>query len=123
CVDGHNCYHISHRIELRKNALVKKAPFQGTQGPSFCSVAMMGHLNLSRRHSHLMPKTKAKIVAETYPCVARWLEAHGTVEFGYCPHTRSFVRALDEGGMIWSGRRSYRSFDAALADCEAGIGR
>jgi hypothetical protein len=70
-----------------------------------------------------MPKAKAITVTETYPCVARWLEAHGTIEFGYCRHTRSFIRALDEGGMIWSGRRSYKSFDAALADCEAGVGR
>lgn len=61
--------------------------------------------------------------AETYPCMARWLEAHGTIEFGYCRNTQSFIRALDEGGMIWHGQSSYSSFDAALADCEAGVGR
>ncbi len=55
--------------------------------------------------------------------LARWLEAHGTIEFGYSRESRSFVRVLDEGGMIWSGRRSYMTFDAALADCEKGVGR
>ncbi len=70
-----------------------------------------------------MPKNKIIKATESYPCVARWLEAHGTIEFGYCHRTRSFIRVLDEGGMIWSGLRSYKSFDKALADCEAGIGR
>jgi hypothetical protein len=72
---------------------------------------------------HAMAETRTNPVAETYPCLARWLEAHATIEFGYCPHTRSFVRALDQGGMIWTGRQSYKSFDAALADCEAAVGR
>lgn len=72
---------------------------------------------------HVMPKAKTIPPTETYPCVARWLKAHGAIEFGYCRHTRSFIRAFDEGGMIWSGRRSYKSFDTALADCEAGVGR
>ena len=70
-----------------------------------------------------MPKAKSITAIETYPCVARWLKAHGTIEFSYCRHTHSFIRALNDGGMIWSGQRSYKSFDAALADCEAGVGR
>ena len=70
-----------------------------------------------------MPKTKTIAVVEAYPCMARWLEDFGKIEFGDCHHTRSCVRAFDEGGMIWSGRRSYKSFEAALADCEAGVGR
>ena len=70
-----------------------------------------------------MPKAKAKKAPETYPCVARWLEAHGTVEIGYCYHTKSFIRALDEGSMIWKGRATYKSLDAALAACEKGVGR
>ena len=61
-----------------------------------------------------MPKIKTNTGTETYPCVARWLEAHGTIEFGYCPHTRSFIRVLDEGGMIWSGQRSYTRAGTAV---------
>ena len=64
-----------------------------------------------------------KIIPQHFPCISRWLEAHGKIEFGFCNHTGSFVRALDEGGLIWQGRRSYHSFGAALADCEAGVGR
>ena len=39
------------------------------------------------------------------------------------PQTRSFIRVLDEGGLIWKGRRSYPTLDAALADAEAGVAR
>jgi len=45
------------------------------------------------------------------------------VEIGHCSQTRSFIRVLDEGGLIWKGRRSYPSLDAALADAEVGVSR
>ena len=70
-----------------------------------------------------MSKAKTDIIAETYPCMARWLEAYGRIEFGLCSQTRSFVRVFDEGGLVWKGRRNYKSLDAALNDCEAGVGR
>jgi len=70
-----------------------------------------------------MPKKATKAVTETHPGIARWVEAYGTVEFGYCRETRSAIRVLDEGGMVWSGRRSYKSFDEALADCDANLVR
>jgi hypothetical protein len=47
----------------------------------------------------------------------------GTMQIGHCHQTRSFIGILDEGGLIWNGRRSHRSLDAALADAEAGVAR
>ena len=70
-----------------------------------------------------MVKKPTKAVKESHPGIARWVEAYGTVEFGYCRETRSAIRVLDEGGMVWSGRRAYKSFDAALADCDANLMR
>jgi hypothetical protein len=70
-----------------------------------------------------MPKKTAKAVGKTHPGIARWVEAYGTVEFGYCRETRSAIRVLDEGGMVWRGRGSYKSFDEALADCDANLVR
>lgn len=70
-----------------------------------------------------MPKQAAQTASEKHPSIARWLVAHGTIEFGYCPNTQSAVRVLDEGGLVWQGRRSYRSFTAALADCAANVSR
>jgi hypothetical protein len=68
-----------------------------------------------------MPKNITKVATETHPGIARWVEAYGTVELGYCRETRSAIRVLDEGGLAWSGRRSYKTFDAALADCDANL--
>ncbi len=45
--------------------------------------------------------------SETYPHLARWVTAYGWVEIGQDEYSRSFVRALDEGGMTWEGATSY----------------
>ena len=60
---------------------------------------------------------------DTYPNLSRWVTGAGVSEIGYCPHAKSFVRALDEGGMVWHGQPGYPSLDAALTDAEKGIGR
>ena len=60
---------------------------------------------------------------DTYPNLSRWVAEFGALEIGYCPHTKSFIRALDEGGMAWQGRPGYPSLDAAMADAEEGVGR
>ncbi len=58
-----------------------------------------------------------------HPHLWRWVADYGTVEIGHCGQTRSFIRVLDEGGIIWKGRRGYATLDAALADAEAGVAR
>jgi hypothetical protein len=35
--------------------------------------------------------------------------------------SRSFIRALDEGGMIWEGQEHYATLGDALQDLEAGL--
>jgi hypothetical protein len=56
-----------------------------------------------------------------YPSIARWVREFGQVEIGHDPNTNSFVRAIDEGGMPWSGKRSYGTIDGALRDLERGL--
>ncbi len=70
-----------------------------------------------------MGKVPKSIEPVTYPHLWRWISEFGAVEIGPCQQTRSFIRVLDEGGLIWKGRRSYRPLDAALADAEAGVSR
>ena len=67
-------------------------------------------------------KTTANGLAP-YPHLWRRVAEFGTVEIGHCGQTRSFIRALDGGGIVWKVRRSYRALDAALADAEAGVSR
>lgn len=62
--------------------------------------------------------------ATTYPNIAHFIKTTGTIEIGHhheFPVT-SFIRALDLGGIIWESADDYPTFDAALADLEAGLG-
>lgn len=71
-----------------------------------------------------MPKKKDAPVdstfADRYPNIVGWVQ-DGLIEFGSTDYSRSFVRAIDEGGMIWEGKRKYSSFEDALDALEDGI--
>ena len=59
--------------------------------------------------------------AELYPSLAYWVESFGWIELGQDHYSRSLIRILDEGGMIWESKERYDSVDAALQDAEAAI--
>jgi len=44
---------------------------------------------------------------KTYPNIAYWVNSQGWIEIGQDESSSSFVRALDEGGLIWEGNESY----------------
>ena len=56
-----------------------------------------------------------------YPNLAGWVLSGGWVEIGETDWTRTFVRALDQGGMVWEGKTKYKIIDAALKALDAGI--
>ena len=56
-----------------------------------------------------------------FPNITRWVKESGTIEIGYDPQTGRFVRAIDEGGVPWSGKSQYETVDQALQDLEKGI--
>jgi hypothetical protein len=58
-----------------------------------------------------------------YPNITAWVSDGGWIEIGYEIYTGSFVRALDEGGMIWEGAKKYKSIDEALQALERGIAK
>lgn len=70
------------------------------------------------RRKHAIPP--ADSFEARYPHIAGWVR-DGWVEIGYTDYTRSFVRALDEGGMVWEGAHRYASLDLALTALDAGI--
>jgi hypothetical protein len=60
-------------------------------------------------------------VGSRYPHIARWVQ-DGWIEIGWPGYNLiSFVRALDEGGMVWEGAAEYPSLNDALAALNAGI--
>lgn len=58
--------------------------------------------------------------AARYPNIAAWVQ-DGWVEIGRDEHSRSFVRALDIGGIVWQGAEEYASLEEALQDLDGGI--
>jgi hypothetical protein len=53
-------------------------------------------------------------IEQTYPQIVHWVTTQGWIEVGETEASRSFVRALDIGGMVWEGAASYPSLDEAL---------
>ena len=59
--------------------------------------------------------------SSNYPNIAAWIESYGWIEIGQDEESQSFIRVLDEGGMVWEGKPKYKSVDAALDDLEAAL--
>ena len=63
----------------------------------------------------------ARSFTELYPNLAYWVESFGWIELGQDDYSRSLIRILDEGGMIWESKERHDNLDAALQDAEAAI--
>ena len=59
--------------------------------------------------------------SSTYPNIAKWTESYGWIEIGQDDYSKSFIRVLDEGGMLWESKPSYESLDDALNELEAAL--
>ncbi len=77
----------------------------------------------SRKPEPRNMKERACSFEAKYPHTARWVEAFGWVEIGFDGMSSSFVRALDEGGMIWEGKPQYSNVNKALQALETAVGR
>jgi hypothetical protein len=60
-------------------------------------------------------------VEQAYPRVARWVQGYGWIQLGHDDMGRSFVRALDDGGLEWDGAASYACINDALQALDAGL--
>ena len=70
-----------------------------------------------------MTKPAKLLFDVSFPNITLWVQGCGTVEIGCDSSTDSFIRALDEGGMVWSGKSRYQTLDDALKDLEARLGQ
>jgi hypothetical protein len=57
-------------------------------------------------------------VDETFPHLTEWVRTHGWVEIGYDDARRSFIRALDSGGMVWERGMVYDTLESALQELD-----
>ena len=63
----------------------------------------------------------ATVVDTAFPTIAQWTRFWGWIEVGLNEYSRSMVRALDEGGMVWEGKAKYATLDELLQDLEAAL--
>lgn len=70
--------------------------------------------------SEQQPFSQPGSFAALYPNIAARVQ-DGWVEIGRDEYSRSFVRALDIGGMVWEGAEEYASLEEALQALDAGI--
>lgn len=58
-----------------------------------------------------------------YPMIAEWITTRGWIEIGQDEYSRSMIRALDEGGMVWEGNTAYTTMDDLFDDLEKHLSR
>lgn len=69
----------------------------------------------------MTPELELDTFAVGYPIVTAWIKSGGWVEIGTDHNVRSFIRALDEGGMVWEGAPQYPTMASAFKALDAGI--
>ena len=60
-------------------------------------------------------------LADAYPNVADLVLGGGYIELGWDYNTRTYARALDEGGMLWSGGEENMILEELLEALDEGI--
>jgi hypothetical protein len=56
-----------------------------------------------------------------YPHITHWVKAHGWIEIGKIDGMSAFIMALDEGGLVWEGKRKYKTLGEAFKALEQGL--
>jgi hypothetical protein len=62
----------------------------------------------------------AEAFEDRYPNLAGWVQ-DGWIELGRGDYSRSFVRVLDVGGLVWEGKERYETVDEALFEADEAI--
>jgi hypothetical protein len=56
-----------------------------------------------------------------YPRIAPWVEVQGWIELGQDGFSRSLVRCVDGGGLIWESSDQHQTIDEALQALEEAL--
>jgi hypothetical protein len=77
---------------------------------------------MKRKDSKSSAQTPS-LFEQSYPHIAEWVMTHGWIEIGQLEGTPAFAMALDEGGLVWEGKRKYKTMDEAFQELEEGIAK
>jgi hypothetical protein len=56
---------------------------------------------------------------QLYPNIAEWVNSYGWIEMGDDGQSDSFVRALNEGGLVWADDDNDATLNEVLKACDA----
>ncbi len=52
-------------------------------------------------YSHVYANMRNDLFANTFPNITRWVTEQGWIEIGQDENSKSLVRAIDPGGLVW----------------------
>ena len=63
------------------------------------------------------------LIEKSFPYMTSWVQNYGWIEVGIMDEFNdpSFIKALDEGGLVWEGKKDYKTIDTAFKDLEKNI--
>jgi hypothetical protein len=64
---------------------------------------------------------ESTVLENAYPHIAAWVDGGGWIEIGQTDYSRSYIRILDLGGMLWEGPGRYSSLDYLLRAAEEAL--
>ncbi len=73
------------------------------------------------RKADQVSELQAGSFERAYPHITSWVKAHGWIEIGKIDGMSSFIMALDEGGLVWEGKRKYKTLGEAFEALERGL--
>jgi hypothetical protein len=59
--------------------------------------------------------------SQRYPNITHWIDSLGWIEIGQDEYSQSFVRLLNQGGMVWESEDHHETIDEALQALETDL--
>ena len=103
-------------LSLEKRGLLQRTPGQARSLRLLVSPETLPGLEKPRQTAPTGDR-----FTERYPNIAFWIKEQGWIELGYDLNTDTCARAIDEGGMLWSGGRRNQTADEWMQALEIGV--
>jgi hypothetical protein len=106
-------------VTLEKRGFIEKTPHEARsirlKAPSAAAPPLEEERSVSQ------PLLSQTSFQDRYPHLAFWVTEQGWIELGYDPNTGAWARAVEEGGLAWSGGHPHETVEEWLEAMEAGV--
>ena len=103
-------------VSLENRGLIQRTPGQARSLRLLVSPETLPGLE-----RHPQTRSTGDSFTERYPNIAFWIKEHGWIELGYDDRTDTCARAIDEGGMPWSGGDIRQTVEEWMQNLEIGV--